>query len=83
MQVLLKHNTTHFTQYYDNVEVKNGTPLYQTIELDLSRLVDGDYTLTLFNNSNEELAKELIRIGDYQIKEYKSEKKYTTYARKK
>lgn len=82
MQILLEHNTTHFTLYFDNVAVKSETPLYKVIDLDLTKLVDGDYTLTLFNNSNQILTKELIRIGNYQIKEYKTEKKYTTYARK-
>lgn len=82
MQILLEHNTTHFTQYFDEVEVKSETPLHKVIELDLSKLIDGDYTLTLFNNSNEVMVKELIRIGNYQVKEYKTEKKYTTYARK-
>ena len=82
MQILLEHNTTHFTLYFDNVVVKSETPLYKVIDLDLTKLVDGDYTLTLFNNSNQILTKELIRIGNYQVKEYKTEKKYTTYARK-
>lgn len=82
MQILLEHNTTHFTLYFDDVEVKSESPLYKVIDLNLTKLVDGDYTLTLFNNSNEVMVKELIRIGNYQIKEYKTEKKYTTYARK-
>ena len=82
MQILLSHNTTHYTQYYDNVRVKSDNPLYSSITLDFSNLEDGEYTLSLYDNQNELLAKELVRIGDYQIKEYKSEKKYTTYARR-
>lgn len=82
MQILIEHNTTHFTQYFDNVKVKSETPLYKAIDLNIANLQDGDYTLTLYTNANEIIAKELIRIGDYQIKKYKSEKKYTTYARR-
>lgn len=82
MQIIVTQNTTHFTQYFDEVTVKSETPLHKMIELDLSKLVDGDYTLTLLSNTNKELAKEILRIGDYQIKEYKTTKKYTTYARK-
>lgn len=82
MQIIIEHNTTNFKQYFDDVAVKQQTPLYKTIELDLHKLVDGDYTLTLLNNTNEVMVKELMRIGDYQIKEYKTDKKYTQYARK-
>lgn len=81
MQIVLRHNVTHFTQYFDEVVVKSATPLYKAIELDLTKLMDGEYTLTLYSNTNELLAKELLRIGDYQIKQYKMEKKYKQYAR--
>lgn len=82
MQIILAHNTSNFKRYFDDVEVKYENPLYKSINLDLGILVDGEYTLTLYSNRNEILAKELVRIGDYQVKEYKMEKKYTTYARK-
>lgn len=82
MQILLEHNTTHFKRYYEDVEVIKNTPLYQTINLDVSNLQDGEYTLTLLSNTNEEITRELVRIGDFEIKEYKSNKKYTQYARK-
>lgn len=82
MQLILKHNTTKYSRYFDNIEVNVEHPLYLSIQLDVTTLQDGEYTLTLYKNSNEILAKELIRVGDYQIKEYKVEKKYTQYARK-
>lgn len=81
MQILLEHNTTHFKQYFPYVGAKYSTPLYRVIELDLTKLADGDYTLTLLSDGNNILAKEIMRIGDYQIKQYKIEKKYTQYAR--
>ena len=81
MQIVLEHNTTNFKQYFSEIKVKNETPLYRNIELDLTKLVDGDYTLTLLSDTNEILAKEIMRIGDYQIKQYKMEKKYKQYAR--
>lgn len=81
MQIVLEHNTTNFKQYFSEIKVKNKTPLYRNIELDLTKLVDGDYTLTLLSDTNEILAKEIMRIGDYQIKQYKMEKKYKQYAR--
>ena len=82
MQIILEHNTTHFKRYFEDVEVIKNTPLYQTIKLDVSRLQDGDYTIILLSEMNEILIKEILRIGDYQIKEYKQVKKYTQYARK-
>lgn len=81
MQIILENNTTHFQRYYPEVKDKWGK-IYIETELDVSDLEDGEYTLFLFNDSNELVTKELVRIGDYQIKEYKVEKKYTQYARK-
>ena len=81
MQAILEHNTTHFQRYYPEVQDKWGK-IYIETELDVSDLEDGEYTLFLINDSNELVTRELVRIGDYQIKEYKVEKKYTQYARK-
>ena len=81
MQIILENNTTHFQRYYPEVKDKWGK-IYIETELDLTGLEDGEYTLFLINDSNELVTKELVRIGDYQIKEYKVEKKYTQYARK-
>lgn len=81
MQIILENNTTHFQRYYPEVQDK-WDKIYIETELDVSMLEDGEYTLFLFNDSNELVTKELVRIGDYQIKEYKVEKKYTQYARK-
>lgn len=55
--------------------------MYKAIQLNVSELVDGEYTLTLLNNANQIIQKELLKVGDYTIKEYKIDKKYTTYAR--
>lgn len=82
MQIVLEHNSTKYKRYFDEVNVNIDNPLYMSVKLNVATLEDGEYTLTLYKNSNDILAKELIRIGDYQIKEYKVEKKYTQYARK-
>lgn len=82
MQIILEHNTTNFKRYFEDIQVIKNTPLYQTINLDVSKLQDGDYTIILLNEMNEILIKETLRIGNYQIKEYKQSKKYTQYARK-
>ena len=82
MQIILEHNTTKYKQYFEDIQVIKNTPLYQTISLDVSKLQDGDYTIILMSEMNEILIKEILRIGDYQIKEYKQSKKYTQYVRK-
>ena len=82
MQILLENNSTKYKRYFEEVDINIDNPLYMAIKLDISTLNDGEYTLTLLKNNNEILAKELIRIGDYQIKEYKVEKRYTEYVRK-
>lgn len=82
MQVIIENNTTNFKRYFEDIDIKADTPLYRSIELHLNDLDDGEYTLTLLNNANEIIQKELLRIGDYEIKNYKQEKKYTQYVRK-
>lgn len=82
MQIILEHNTTKYKQYFEDIQVIKNTPLYQTINLDVSKLQDGDYTIILLSEMNEILIKEILRIGDYQVKEYKQSKKYTQYVRK-
>jgi hypothetical protein len=80
MQAILEHNTTHFKQYYDEIEIKQGK-IFNETELDVSLLEDGEYTLYIMNNVNEIVSKELVRIGDY-TNEYKKEKKFIQYVRK-
>lgn len=82
MQVIIQNNSTKYKRYFEDVEVNIDNPLYMSVNLDLTALQDGEYTLTLYKNSNEILAKELVRIGDFQIREYKIEKKFTEYVRK-
>lgn len=82
MQILLRHNTTNFTKYYDGIDIISSNPLHTLIEIDMSMLFDGEYTLTLLNDANEVLATELVQIGSNQIKEYNTKKKYTQYARR-
>lgn len=80
MQVIIENNTTHFRQYYDEVEVKNGK-IYMETELDMTGLQDGEYTLYLLNNVNQLISKDLVRIGDYQ-NENKKITKFIQYGRK-
>lgn len=82
MQCILEHTTTKFKRYYPEVEVKSDNPIYFTIQIDVDGLQDGEYIMTLYKDNNEEIAKELMRIGNYKIIEYKVEKKFTQYVRK-
>lgn len=70
MQCILEHTLTHFKRYYEEVEVKNGA-IYIETELDVSKLNDGEYRLFLFNDSNEILSSDLVRLGDYKIENNK------------
>lgn len=82
MQCILENNTTHFKRYYDEIEVKNGK-IYMETDLDVSGLVDGEYTLYVLNNSNEIISKDLVRIGDYTTNcKYKKTTKFIQYGRK-
>lgn len=81
MQIILENNTTHFQQYYDDVDVENGEIFCKTI-LDVSSLDNGEYTLYLLNNANEVIEKELLRIGDYNNNGYKIKNNFIQYGRK-
>ena len=80
MQIILENNVTHFKRYYDDIELKEGK-LFNTTELDVSNLEDGEYTLFLLNNANEIVTKELVKIGNY-TKEYKTARKFIQYGKK-
>lgn len=82
MQITLKNNTTNYIKYFDNVNVIGNNPLHQLINLDTTDLVDGEYTLTLYSDTNDILITELLVIGKKKIKEYNTNKKFTQYVRR-
>ena len=82
MQITLRNNTTNYIKYYDDVNVIGNNPLHQLINLDTTDLIDGEYTLTLYDDTNNILITELLVIGKKKIKEYNTIKKFTQYARK-
>lgn len=82
MQVILECTSTKFKRYYPEIEVKTENVLHFVIELNVEDLEDGEYIMTIYKDNNEVITKELVRIGDYKIIEYKVEKKFTQYVRK-
>lgn len=84
MQLILEETTTKFKRYYTNVEVKINNSLYITIEVDTSKLVDGEYEMRLYADDNTLVAEDIVKIGEYKspTTEYKIEKKFTQYVRK-
>lgn len=81
MQVKIYNNLTHFTMYFENIEVNTNNPLYSEIQLDLNKLIDGEYLIEIYNDNNQLVSKELMKIGNNQIKEYRKIKEYITYVR--
>lgn len=63
MQAILENNLTHFTQYYDEIEVNKVNPIFSQINLNLSDLEEGEYTLFVLDNLNQIIVKELVKIG--------------------
>lgn len=63
MQAILENNLTHFTQYYDEIEVIKVNPIFSQINLNLSYLEDGEYTLIVLDNLNQIVIKDLVKIG--------------------
>ena len=70
MQCVLEQTTTHFRRYYGEVEIKNGV-IYIETEIDVSNLADGEYKLYLYNDSNELITTDLLRLGDYKVENKK------------
>lgn len=79
MQILIENNVTHFKRYYDNIDI-NTKDIYSNFVIDTEMLEDGEYTLFIFNNNNELLRKELVKIGEYKTK-YNNTKKFISYVR--
>lgn len=85
MQVILENTTTKFKQYFPEYEIISDNLMYYTIELDTRDYQDGNYQITLLDDSNRVVAQDLIKIGDFKNTnkiEYKVEKKFKQYARK-
>ena len=82
MQITLRNNTTNYIKYFDDVNVIGNNPLHQLINLNTTDLIDGEYTLELYSDTNDILITELLVIGKKKIKEYNTNKKFTQYARK-
>lgn len=84
MQLILEQVSTKFKRYYPNIDVISENNQYIKIEIDLSDFDDGEYVISIYDDNNEKLGEDLIRIGEYKTTktEYKIEKKFTQYVRK-
>lgn len=84
MQLILEQVSTKFKRYYPDIEVISENNQYIKIEIDLSDFDDGEYVISIYNDNNEKIGEDLIRIGEYKTTktEYKIEKKFTQYVRK-
>lgn len=84
MQLILEQVSTKFKRYYPDIEVISENNQYIKIEIDLSDFDDGEYVISIYDDNNEKIGEDLIRIGEYKTTktEYKIEKKFTQYVRK-
>lgn len=80
---LINNLTKEEYQYIDLIDNNNGIfSLYYSFEIDVSNLIDGEYTLYLYDEDNTLMQTELVQIGDYVNKHntsYNNNKKYVTY----
>lgn len=81
---LINNLTKEEYQYIDLIDNNNGIfSLYYSFEIDVSNLIDGEYTLYLYDEDNTLIQTELVQIGDYINKNtsytYNNNKKYVTY----
>lgn len=81
MQVILTNNVTKFSRYYPDITDISTIPIYIEFELDLSDIIDGEYTIYLYDDDNKLLYTEIVRVGEYNrtTTQYKLEKKYKQY----
>ena len=84
MQLILEQFSTKFKRYYPDIEVISENNQYIKIEIDLSDFDDGEYVISIYDDNNEKIGEDIIRIGEYKTTktEYKIEKKFTQYVRK-
>lgn len=84
MQLSLSNITTNFKKYYPKIDVTFENELYIKFTIPTLDLGDGEYHLELFDDKNNLISEEVLRIGDFNVdkKEYKVEKKFTQYVRK-
>lgn len=81
MQVILTNNVTKFSRYYPNITDISSIPMYVEFELDLSDVMDGEYIVYLYDDYNNLLSTEIVKVGEYNrtTNQYKIEKKYIQY----
>lgn len=82
--IILINNLTKEEHYYFDLidEYDNVLSLYYQFYIDVSELIDGEYTLYLFTENGELITTELVQIGDYVSKHnttYNKNNKYVTY----
>ena len=64
MILKLENTTTHQTYEYEVKDMNNGEKLYFRFDIDTSNLVDGEYTLKLYDGEKL-VANDLLKIGDF------------------
>lgn len=84
MQAILTNNTTKFARYYDDIQPNPINPMYLSFTIDTSKLQDGEYNLRVYEDNNELVLEDFVKVGEYTNNkiEYKVEKKFTQYVRK-
>lgn len=84
MQLSLTHITTNFKRYYPKIDVTFENEFIIKFNIPTLDLIDGEYQLEIYDDKNNLIGEEVMRIGDYKVNkvEYKIEKKYTQYVRK-
>lgn len=81
---LINNLTKEEYNYFDLIDENDNVfpSLYYQFNLDVSELIDGEYTLYLFTEDGELITTELVQIGDYVNKHnttYNKNNKYVTY----
>lgn len=81
MQLILTNTTTNYSIYSPNITPITENEIYWEFEIDTSHLIDGEYQLKLYNDNNQIIYTDLVKIGEYKPTKinYQVNKKYKTY----
>lgn len=79
--ILINNLSKQEYKYTDIYNIGNIDSIYYSFNIDVSNLIDGEYTLKLFDNQDNYITSEIVRIGEYTNtnKQYNNITKYNVY----
>ena len=75
----IENTVTHQVHTYNVEDINKGKKLYFQFDIDTLGLSDGEYNLTLFDEEENIVCVDLLKIGDFSVEALQYKKGENTY----